>query len=133
MDMHMKSKLTYKILKNARLSKFYAQDGQCYYCHQPMWTKSSTEFCRKYRMSEKQAVRFQCTAEHLLARCDGGSDIPSNIVAACKYCNRTRHVAKIALSAATYKDKVRRRLLSGRWHGFLVRPIIANDPNQLGR
>jgi 5-methylcytosine-specific restriction endonuclease McrA len=32
-----------------------------------------------------------CTAEHLVARMDGGRDTRDNIVAACRRCNAARH------------------------------------------
>ena len=107
-------------LKKIKLSKFKSQDGRCYYCCQPMWTGNSGEFCKTFNMSLPQAAKFQCTAEHVVARCDGGKDVSSNIVAACKFCNNKRHRAKVPLAEAAYGRKVRQRLLGGKWHGLLV-------------
>lgn len=48
-----------------------AQGGLCYYCQRSMGR--------------------DVTAEHLVARADGGKDTRGNIVAACRRCNATRH------------------------------------------
>ncbi|MFX0541536.1 HNH endonuclease [Roseovarius sp. S4756] len=117
MDMHVT-----RSIKKIRQSKFKAQNGRCHYCRQPMWVASSDKFRLRFGMSAKQSAKFQCTAEHVQARCDGGPDASSNIVAACKFCNQTRHSAKDALSEKQYKEKVIRRLKGGKWHGFLVMP-----------
>lgn len=47
------------------------QGGRCFYCLQHMGS--------------------DVTAEHLVARMDGGKDTPSNVVAACRRCNAARH------------------------------------------
>jgi len=47
------------------------QAGRCFYCLQPMGRDA--------------------TAEHLVARMDGGKDTRGNIVAACRCCNASRH------------------------------------------
>jgi len=49
---------------------------------------------RSYRLTLRQAKSFRCTAEHLMAKRDGGSDDQENIVAACWVCNHTRHRRK---------------------------------------
>ncbi|SEM25869.1 HNH endonuclease [Variovorax sp. YR750] len=54
-----------------RRRAFAAQDGLCYYCLQPMGR--------------------HVTAEHLVARADGGRNTRSNIVAACRRCSASRH------------------------------------------
>lgn len=59
---------------------------------------------------------LQCTAEHLIPRSEGGSDMPSNIVAACLHCNGTRHKRKIPPSPGRYLSLVRSRIAEGRWH-----------------
>ncbi|WP_421997066.1 HNH endonuclease [Roseovarius confluentis] len=111
-------------LKRINQSKFHSQRGRCFYCQQPMWIDSPTEFCRNHGMTMRHAAKFQSTAEHLVARCDGGKDNPSNIVAACMYCNRTRHRTKEPQQSATYLEKVRARLSMGRWHGFVARQLF---------
>ena len=62
---------------------FNRQGGKCFYCGLRMWLNS-----------QKGPSLLRCTAEHLKARSEGGSDGPSNIVAACWHCNHTRHKCK---------------------------------------
>ncbi len=107
-------------LTKLRSTKYAAQKGLCYYCRQPMWVKDGIAFCKIHRLSARFAARLQCTAEHLVARCDGGHDGADNIVAACLFCNRTRHLAKSPLSSDRYGLRVRGRLLVGKWHGFIA-------------
>jgi hypothetical protein len=66
------------------------------------------------------AKRFLlCTAEHLIAKSEGGTDTASNIAAACMFCNQARHKAKHPLSPEDYRNHVQRRIRRGRWHqGF---------------
>ena len=72
-----------------RLAAFTRQKGRCYYCDLPMWLPQSKEFAVKFKRSERYSPRLQCTAEHLKARQDGGTDSRENIVAACAICNMT--------------------------------------------
>ncbi|NNC52061.1 MAG: hypothetical protein HKO08_03355 [Erythrobacter sp.] len=70
---------------------------------------------------------FRATAEHLLARSEGGADCPGNVVAACWYCNSHRHRARSPLSPEKYAEKVRAKRqwdvgISSRYHR------IPNDP-----
>lgn len=110
-------------IKNNRHKAFIAQSGLCYYCKQPMWEKDHSSFISQYKVKPAIANFLQCTAEHLTARQDGGKNIKVNIVAACKYCNHTRHKAKNALSPEKYKLHVQKRLLSKAWHGIILNPI----------
>ncbi|WP_367648810.1 HNH endonuclease [Ruegeria arenilitoris] len=84
-----------------------------------MWSGSSKIFQRTYSISEPHARLFQCTAEHLIAASEGGLLSPENIVAACKFCNQTRHNSKRPLSPENYKKKVLGRLALGRWKRLL--------------
>lgn len=95
---------------------FQAQSGRCFYCGLPMWESSPEEFVRAFGINPVQARRLQCTAEHLQARCDGGSDSSSNIVAACLHCNQTRHRMRPAPDHETFRTLVRRQRLNGAWH-----------------
>ena len=99
-----------------RLAAFNRQEGRCFYCGLPMWLKHPAEFAAKYRISEGAVSRFQCTAEHLKARHDGGTNSDGNIVAACRHCNMTRHRISPPPNPATYQKRVRRRVLAGKWH-----------------
>jgi 5-methylcytosine-specific restriction endonuclease McrA len=99
-----------------RQAAFKRQNGRCFYCGLPMWLKQPAEFTAKYKMSEGAASRFQCTAEHLKARQDGGTNSDGNIVAACRHCNMTRHRISPPPTPATYQKHVKRRIRAGRWH-----------------
>lgn len=78
-----------KTLKTLRSRSFHFQEGRCYYCDAPMWFPTPGELSLRSRASHA----YQCTAEHLLARQDGGKDVASNVVAACDLCNLRRHKA----------------------------------------
>jgi 5-methylcytosine-specific restriction endonuclease McrA len=58
-------------LQSLRRRASREQGGQCFYCLQPMGR--------------------DVTAEHLVARMDGGKDSRANVVAACRRCNAARH------------------------------------------
>lgn len=114
-----------KTLIKSRSTAFEHQSGRCYYCDFPMWRGSIEQFARLYGITLGQARQFQCTAEHLLARQDGGGDGRSNIVAACLVCNQRRHKRKLALKPDAYRKLVQQRLSHGLWH-------IARALNTLG-
>lgn len=103
-------------LKNLRKQATQRQGGLCFYCERPMWDTNPQEFIVRYGIPLGLAKRFQCTAEHVEARRDGGKDVAANIVAACRFCNATRHKAKRPLDADAYAQQVCRRLEKGRWH-----------------
>ena len=81
-----------------------------------MWRDSIEHFARLHGITLGQARQFQCTAEHLLARQDGGGDGRSNIVAACLVCNQRRHKRKLVPEPEVYRVLVQKRLSQGRWH-----------------
>jgi 5-methylcytosine-specific restriction endonuclease McrA len=89
-----------------------------------MWEGDLWQFCETFGLTPKQARRHQCTAEHLRARSDGGTDSADNIVAACRFCNEQRHRAKDPLQPCNFKVKVKKRLAGGRWHGFIPVPSV---------
>lgn len=95
-----------------------AQNGLCFYCEQPMWLQDINGFCANYELSLDQALSLKCTAEHLIARTDGGPDTDENIVAACHYCNQERHDEGDALAPPDFKNFVLSELSVGRWHGI---------------
>jgi hypothetical protein len=103
-------------LSKLRSQAFLNQSSRCYYCEKPVWLKDKEGFSVQHAMSTAGTARFQCTAEHLLARCDGGGDNQNNIVAACFFCNSTRHRMKSPLSPSEYKKHVQRRIRQGKWH-----------------
>jgi hypothetical protein len=107
----------FNLLRKNRLLAFKKQEGRCYYCHAPMWLGKHEEYIAKYGIKESQAKHYQCTAEHLIARQDGGTDDRENIVAACYFCNSTRHHHPLnALSPVKYRKKVLQCLRSQKWH-----------------
>ncbi|MGL4316766.1 MAG: HNH endonuclease [Pseudomonas sp.] len=103
-------------LQKHRQSAFTRQNGKCCYCGFAMWQDSPESFAKQQGISAKQARYFQCTAEHLRARQDGGGDSLSNIAAACIRCNHLRHARKMAMSPEQYLCHVQKRVKRGGWH-----------------
>ncbi|MCJ1879618.1 HNH endonuclease [Pseudomonas nitroreducens] len=103
-------------LSAIRTRAFSRQQGRCYYCGCPMWQTNPDLFAQSHGVTRRQARAFQCTAEHLLARQDGGKDSLENIAAACLECNRRRHKRIYDMSAQAYLAHVRNRMDRGRWH-----------------
>ena len=101
-----------------RQHAFVHQQGRCWYCGVKMWNRSPAELAS---VPPSRASVLRCTAEHLLARCDGGRDVASNLVAACTYCNHTRHKRKQPPMPEVYRADIRRRLEQGKWHQPWVR------------
>ncbi|WP_366856998.1 HNH endonuclease [Methylophaga sp.] len=85
-----------------------------------MWINDAASFSQRYKLTLKQAHLFKCTGEHLIAFYEGGASNQSNIVAACYYCNSRRHKPKEPLSPERYKQKVLRRMRSGKWHARFI-------------
>ncbi|MDE2250982.1 MAG: HNH endonuclease [Gammaproteobacteria bacterium] len=112
--------MTNKIAR-LRAQAFANQQGLCCYCYKPMCNGDPQEFALTYSITLRQARQRRCTAEHLIAQQDGGSDSAANIAAACLYCNRTRHLSKNPLRPDRYRTKVQRAMARGRWHGILKR------------
>jgi 5-methylcytosine-specific restriction endonuclease McrA len=96
------------------------QSHRCYYCGLPMWEKDPTSFAQTYRLTERQAQLFKCTAEHLHPRSEGGPNSELNIVAACLYCNRRRHAEPNPRSASEYKLFVDAHMKTGRWRAGML-------------
>lgn len=107
-----------KTLKTLRTRSFHAQQGLCYYCRAPMWLCSPDEL----GLRPRSAAPFRCTAEHLLARQDGGKDVADNVVAACHLCNLRRHKRPTpAPSPDAYRVRVQRCMAKGTWHPALAK------------
>ena len=64
----------------------------------------------------KAPLTLKCTAEHLVPVSDGGRTDEPNVVAACYFCNSTRHKAKRVLPPDQFGVYVRKRLEQKRWH-----------------
>jgi 5-methylcytosine-specific restriction endonuclease McrA len=104
-------------LSRLRHAAFKRQHGLCFYCSVPLLTSLRTPGLSPTSGSPTRVLRLlQCTAEHCIPRCEGGKDHRDNVVAACLFCNQTRHKAKIALSSERFAAHVRKRLSAGRWH-----------------
>lgn len=100
----------------SRQLAYQAQAGLCFYCRCAMWLSSPEELTKPYGITANQARNLQCTAEHLIPRSEGGSDMPGNIVAACRHCNTTRHKMRTPPDPDRYLAHVRTRIAKGRWH-----------------
>jgi hypothetical protein len=102
-------------LARLRARAYKSQFVCCYYCGAKMWTKESSGLTEELGITPESAKLFQCTAEHLQARCNGGKDRPDNIVAACLCCNQLRHRMKEALSPKRHKAMVVRAVHDRNW------------------
>lgn len=103
------------LIRRLHEAAFQSQHGRCYYCGAPMWLYTADEL-GTCGLRGRRARPLRCTAEHLVARMEGGQATPDNIVAACDLCNRRRHARKHPLKPAAYRALVRQRLAMGRWH-----------------
>ena len=90
------------------------QRHRCHYCDVPMWSKNPVQFAELHGLREEDAGHFQCTAEHVIARRDGGGE-RRNIVAACRCCNIARHEAETPMSAEAYREHVQRAVGGSTW------------------
>lgn len=116
-----------KKLPTYRHKAFLAQSKRCFYCGAEMWLTDPKGFSSRYGLSQTEAWRFKCTAEHLVARCDGGADSQANIVAACAFCNATRHRMARAPEPSKYRHHVSQRVSKNRWHPMRYRHLLAGD------
>lgn len=103
--------------RSARNAAFHRQGGLCHYCGLSMWLIDQRGYALAYGLTLRQAARLQATAEHLVARQNGGGNGP-NIVAACRHCNEYRHKHRPhgAPDADLYRKHVRRQVDRQRWH-----------------
>ena len=101
-------------LSNLRSRAFTLQKGKCFYCGLPMWAGSPITFCSEYAVTVGQAAQFECTAEHLEPKSGGGRDSTSNIVAACRHCNATRHRRKEPLAPEKWQS-IQHNRADSRW------------------
>lgn len=95
-------------IRSARDRAVTSQHGLCHYCGLPMLAPQSS--------LSKQLREFVPSAEHLIARCDGGGNGAANIVAAHVVCNRRRHQRAHPRTAIEFKALVSARIAAGRWH-----------------
>ena len=119
-------------LQLLRRAAFARQHGHCYYCGLPIWETHGKAFSKRLGIPKKLARHSRCTAEHLRARQEGGRDEPSNIVAACAWCNWNRHAngASSAPNPELHRTQVRRQVLLGEWHplaAFWSHPLVRHS------
>jgi 5-methylcytosine-specific restriction endonuclease McrA len=103
------------MLIKSRQKAFQQQLGCCIYCYKPMWTEKPEGFAIKFKLTKRQVRFYQCTAEHLLPRQNGGKDSLNNIAAACKYCNQQRHKSKSPLPPEKYQQHVQKKVGQCKW------------------
>lgn len=96
------------------------QSGRCYYCSVLLSTSKLDHFAAEHQLSLPQVKPLQCTAEHMRARRDGGTNAKANIVAACWFCNHKRHARPYPLPPDQYLALVQKRIRQGRWHNRYV-------------
>lgn len=92
------------------------QGGRCIYCGVLMCRGNPRDFAARFGLRPAQAIGLSCTAEHFVARQDGGGNALSNIAAACSNCNRRRHCRKQPPDPVAYRMLVSRRVQAGKWH-----------------
>ena len=113
-------------LVKLRLRAAEAQQYHCYYCESPIWETDQHAFAESLGLRPKQAALLRSTAEHLVARRDGGRDTRCNVVAACLHCNRSRHAVPTPKEPLDYSAHVKSRMRKGRWLVGLFR--LASPP-----
>lgn len=102
-------------LEKSRLTAFRRQGGLCFYCNHPVWLDDPDTFRAQFPMSAPQHALRRCTAEHLIAKQDGGGNEPENVVAACWLCNARRHRCRRVRAPGSHRKYVQSRVLAGTW------------------
>lgn len=102
-------------IKTLRRQAFQRHQGRCFYCSVAMWLMSPSEIPGG-ASDRSGSARLRCTAEHLVARCEGGGNSAENIVAACAHCNGTRHKRQRPPQPTAYREEVLGRVRRGAWH-----------------
>jgi hypothetical protein len=124
-----------KKLIRLRHSAFQRQCGLCIYCGYPMIPGEDIDHFRaELALSPERAYEVVATAEHLQARCDGGTDTELNVAAAHLMCNARRHRMRPAPTPEKYKAMVKVQLEKGCWLKKALRQSLdaAIKMNSLG-
>lgn len=103
-------------LRDRRFRAHGKQGGLCFYCCLPICEGDVQPFIRRYGLTAREAKSLLSTAEHLVARKDGGTDGNSNVVAACWTCNQGRHQRKSRdLDWLQFRALVQNRMRQRKW------------------
>ncbi|RWC60484.1 MAG: HNH endonuclease [Mesorhizobium sp.] len=111
-------------LAKLRTAQAVRQNWRCFYCDFPMWDGDPRLMAERYHLPVGLLNRLRCTAEHLKPRTNGGRESLDNIVAACVFCNQTRHKMRDVLSPVAYQQRVRRRVEARKWHPLECHPLL---------
>jgi 5-methylcytosine-specific restriction endonuclease McrA len=114
-------------LSNIRRTKMLAQQGRCYYCGLQMWDPELKDATPEICLAPAMQKYLRCTAEHLNPRSEGGANTPTNIVAACWYCNTRRHHRKAPPSPDVHRAHVQKRMAKGKWLAAHFRGTVTVD------
>lgn len=87
-----------KRLVQLRAAAAQRQRRLCWYCAAKMLSAGEGQSGARRAMI--------CTAEHLVPRSEGGRDQAENIVAACLFCNRHRHIKRVPLPASAFHSRL---------------------------
>ena len=117
-------------IQKSRLFAFKQQQGRCFYCRKSTWLPGRAQGSEPELVDRKYDPCLRCTAEHLIARKDGGKAGRANIVAACWYCNQQRHRTLDPLVPSEYVQSVRNQLHAGRWHQLNVPGFFSQRKEQ---
>jgi hypothetical protein len=105
-------------LQKLRRQAFRHQQGRCVYFSLHVWEADIDTFVNAHGIRKRVSKHLKCTAEHLRAHQEGGSDVRGNIAAACLWCNQQRHRRQSAPAPApgNYREWVHARIAQGKWH-----------------
>ncbi len=106
--------MTFEIRRHRNFA-FCLQGGTCYYCGCAMWLTNPAPFMAAFGLNQAQAYRLQCTGEHLLPASEGGKAIAANIVAACRFCNATRHRQTKPPTPKAFRAYIESEMARGCW------------------
>lgn len=115
-------------IRKARSAAASKQKHRCWYCGFPIWEADPAAFARVHGLTLRQASRFRCTAEHLVARSDDGTNAKLNIVAACLFCNAMRHKRPHPPAHDRYREQVVRAVCRRMWHPKWAYVALATQP-----
>lgn len=105
-----------KKLIRLRQIAFQRQCGLCIYCGLPMIPQEAlSHVSAELALKIKRAKGVTATAEHLRARCDGGTDTEVNVAAAHYVCNVRRHRLNPVPSPEVYTTMVQTKMARGGW------------------